>query len=229
VEERGGTPWVFPVLEISFSTPAEIQSLLGDVKAEDVLVFVSMNAVYAVLNDIAPALRQQLSKAQIAAVGARTRQVLLESGMDVPIQAPQDQQNSEGLLQHPGLQKLLGRRVFIIRAQSGRDTLREVLEQRGAEVHYIRAYQRHAPQGVDPQPILEALSNKAINQVMLTSHDAFLNLLQMLGKSAPALLKGVVLVVPSARVADKISAAYPFSIHVAENASDKAMLNACLI
>ncbi len=222
----GGVAHVFPVLEINFTPSAQLQGSFADINAGDVLIFVSMNAVYAVFEQDKAPPNPDIPKVSIAAVGARTCQALLDAGLNVPIQAPDDQQNTEGLLQHPALQEMSGRRVFIIRAQSGRDTLKQVLTERGASVQYIQAYHRGMPQEFNVAPILEALSNKAIDVVLLTSYDAFQNLMQMLGEPAKKLLQQTSLIVPSVRIADKICSAHPFGVRVAENASDDAMLAA---
>lgn len=225
VETMGGKPYVFPVLEIKFTPPEQLQHSLENVNAEDLLIFVSMNAVYAVFTQDKASLNPDVFKAGIAAVGMRTRRALLDAGLEVDIQTPDDQQNTEGLLQHPALQEMSGRRVYIVRAQSGRNTLKEVLTARGANVQYIQAYQRGMPQDFNATPILKALSNKTIDVVMLTSHDAFQNLMQMLGEQAKVILRETCLIVPSRRVADKILGTYPFNVAVAENASDDAMLS----
>lgn len=226
-EAMGYLAYLFPVLDINFVPSAQLHRSLEEIKAEDLLVFVSMNAVHGVFNQDGAALNPLIAKAMIVAVGARTRQALLDAGLEVSVQAPNDQQNTEGLLQHPALQNMSGRRVFIIRAQSGRDTLKRVLTERGASVHYIQAYQRGMPLNFDASATLEALSNKAIDVVLLTSYDGFQNLMKMLGAPAEKLLQQVCLIVPSARVAEKILSAYPFDVRVAGNASDEEML-ACV-
>lgn len=225
VDAMGGKPYVFPVLEINFTPPAQLQDSLLDINTEDLLIFVSMNAVYAVFKQNEASLNPNIFKASIAAVGMRTRQALLDAGLEVDIQVPDDQQNTEGLLQHPALQEMSGRQVFIIRAQSGRNTLKEVLTERGASVQYIQAYTRGIPKDYDAQVILKALADKVINVALLTSYDAFLNLMQMLGETAQGLLRDVVVIVPSERVADKILAVYPFRVRVAASAADGAMLD----
>lgn len=224
VEALGGEAFVFPVLEIDFTPAEQLQVSLAGINAEDLLIFVSMNAVFAVFKQNKAALNPDIFKVSIAAVGMRTQKALLDAGLTVDIQAPDDQQNTEGLLQHLALQEMSGRRVFIIRAQSGRDTLKQVLTERGASVHYIQAYQRGIPPDFDVSAIIEALSDNAVNVVLLTSHDAFLNLMQMLGEPAKGLLRELILIVPSQRVADKILAVYPFIVRVAASASDEAML-----
>lgn len=224
VEALGGTAHVFPVLEISFSSALRLRDSLVEIKAEDLLIFVSMNAVFAVFKQDKASLNPNVYVADIAAVGKRTGKALLDEGMQVDIQAPDDLQNTEGLLRHPELQEMGGRRVFIIRAQSGRDTLKAMLTERGARVQYVEAYQRGIPQKFDASAVIKALSDKAINVVLLTSYDAFQNLMQMLGKRAKVLLQEARLIVPSERVADKILSMYSFDVGVAQNASDAAML-----
>ncbi len=225
VEARGGRPYVFPVLHISFSPVSRIQADLLNARAGDILIFVSTNAVRAVFGEgrLAPGLFRDL---KIAAVGAATQQALIEAGQKVEIQSPDAQQTSEGLLQHPALQSLTGRHVYIIRAQSGRDTLRAQLAQRGAELSYVQGYHRGIPEQFDVKPVHKALAEGLIDTVMLSSYDAFLNLMVMLGNAGFELLRDSLLIVPSTRVEEKIKSTFPFKLRVAENASNQAMLDA---
>ena len=224
VEARGGRAFLFPALEIQLTSPPKIKATLARVCAGDMLVFVSTNAVAGVFNNISSTLRGQLIDCRIAAVGARTCQALQAEGMEVEIQAPADQQNSEGLLAHPDLQVLAGQQIWIIRGQSGRELLRDALRQHGADVDYVQAYQTSAPAEYDAEPLLAALRSGQIQLVMLTSYGVFSNLLQMLGEQAVPLLQSTQLIVPGQRVAKKILSDYDLSISVAENASDQAML-----
>lgn len=243
VEAQGGRAYAFPTLEIQLTPAAQIQTMLGRIQAGDTLIFVSMNAVRGALKHATPLLRKRISACRIAAVGARSCQALQAQGLDVEIQAAADQQNSEGLLRHPGLQKhsllqkqtLQGlqkqtlqeskkRRVWILRGQSGRELLGDTLRQRGAEVRYIQAYRRSVPTEYDAKPVLAALQSKQIQLVLLTSYAVFSNLLLMLGEHAVSLLQTTQLIVPGQRVADNIQSEYDFNIGIADNASDQAML-----
>ena len=226
VKSRGGVPYVFPCLKINLSSAAEMQNKLARINAGDVVIFVSVNAVRGVFAGIGEALRQRLSLAQTAAVGQRTQAALLAENVPVSIFPEAEEQNSEGLLCHPLLQDMTGRQVYIVRGQSGRETLREVLLQRGAKLEYIQAYSRSVPHDGDIDSLLVAFRSGRIQTVMLNSFAAFENLLQMLGAEADDVLQRVQLVVPGARVADKIRAICSYSVSEAKNASDREMLAA---
>lgn len=219
-----GTAYVFPCLEIALSAADELHIRLARVKAGDVLIFVSVNAVRGVFQGIDEALRYHLASAQIAAVGERTQSALAAEGLFVAISPEHKNQNTEGLLQHSLLQDLTGRHVYIVRGQSGRETLGQILIERGATLEYIQAYTRNIPHAYDSVSLIQAFRAGQIQYVMLTSFAAFENLYQMLGSEADSVLQGVRLVVPGARVASKIRDAHSFVIYEAKNASDKEML-----
>ncbi|NQD36121.1 uroporphyrinogen-III synthase [Permianibacter sp. IMCC34836] len=135
------------------------------------------------------------------AVGRATAQALAQQGWsDTPSPV---QENSEGLLALSGLQALAGQRVFIVRGDSGRDLLRETLQQRGAEVKYLEVYRKRA---VDAELIrqLRQLAQTAANSpapllAVLTSGEALARLCAII----PAdIMKALTLVVASPRIAE---------------------------
>ncbi|MCP4011360.1 MAG: uroporphyrinogen-III synthase [Proteobacteria bacterium] len=226
VNAHGGTPYVVPCLEITLSPVTELRASLSRIQSGDVLIFVSANAVRGVFQNVSDALRYHLASAQIAAVGERTQAALAAENLFVAISPDSKHQNSEGLLQHPLLQDLTGRHVFIVRGQCGRETLRETLVERGAKLEYIQAYTRAIPLNYDRISLVKKFRAEQIHYVMLTSFAAFENLVQMLGPGADSMLKRVQLVVPGTRVAQKIRERYSFPLREARNASDKEMLTA---
>ncbi len=229
VNLHGGVAYVFPGLEITLRPFNELRADLARINAGDVLIFVSSNAVSGVFREIGDSLRHQLASAQIAAVGERTQAALEAENQIVAISPEQGHQHSEGLLRHPLLQDIAGRQVYIVRGQSGRELLHDTLLERGAKLEYIHAYTRHIPREYNAARVIKALNSGEIQYAMLTSFAAFENLYQMLGDEAETCLKRAQLVVPGARVAQKIAACYPFSARVAKNASDREMLAAMSI
>lgn len=226
VSASGGEPCLFPTLEITLSPRQQLDEDLARVQAGDILIFVSTNAVMGVFDNINPALYQQLKSAEIAAIGERTQAALEEEGMFVAIAPERRHQDSEGLLDHPLMRDLRGRHVYIVRAQDGRPTLGEALRARGAQLAYVQAYRRTLPADYDSAPVLAALQTGRIQFVLLTSFEAYQNLLTMLGDQATHLLLSTELIVPSERVASKIVAQHPLAVTVAGGASDEAMLSA---
>jgi uroporphyrinogen-III synthase len=224
VNLHGGVAYVFPSLEITLRPFSELRAELAHVCAGDILIFVSINAVSGVYHEIDGVLRRQLAGAQFAAVGERTMAALEAENQSVAISSEQGHQHSEGLLRHPLLQELEGRHVYIVRGQSGREILHDTLLGRGANLNYLQAYTRHIPRDYDSTRVINALSSGEIQYVMLTSFAAFENLYRMLGDAAETCLMQAQLVVPGARVVQKIAASYPFLVKMAKNASDREML-----
>ncbi len=226
VFEMGGIPYVFPTLEISYISAAELQPKLEQIEPGQILVFVSVNAVKGVVKAMTPHIKRLLSTTSIAAVGKRTQAALEAENMQVSIIPDESEQTTEGLLKHPALQNLQGQKVTIVRAQSGRETLREELQARGAQVEYLQAYQSTIPDHYNAVPMLQALRSGDIQFVLLSSYAAFANLLMMLGSQAETLLKPTCLIVPSVRVAGKIQVECGARVVVAKGASNEVMLDA---
>lgn len=229
VEARQGVAYVFSTLEIRYASADSLKPQLEAIKAGNILVFVSMNAVEGVFRNIDDKLRQRLSHTKIAAVGKRTLAALEKYNMPVAIAPDAGQQHSEGLLQHPLLENIADQSIIIVRAQSGREYLRNSLLERGGKVGYISAYHRDIPAQYDVEPIIKALKASQIQIVLATSYAAFANLKSMIGASSMRVLKDLFanteIIVPSERIAEKIRETSSLSVHVAENASDSAMLD----
>ncbi len=225
VEALGGAAHVFPSLEITFTPKTNLQPLINAFQADDTLIFISQNAVQALCVAMDEAQLKNLTMMRLVAVGQRTSEALQAFGLNANITPPNQAQNTEGLLQHAALQHCQGQRLFIIRAQSGRGTLRSELIKRGAEVEYITAYHRGLPENIDTDKLIKALLKGKIQAALFTSHDAFKHTVSLLGKNAAAvLLQDVKIIVPSQRVADAIGEQFSLDILLAENASDQAML-----
>lgn len=224
VKLYGGEAFIFPTLEIVFSNAAQIHEQLQPINEGDHLIFVSANAVKGVFDCIDDALRLQLEKCKIAAIGSSTQAALTSVGISVNLVADEGQQTSEGLLRHPDLQQLNHAKIFIVRAQSGRETLREALQSRGARVDYIQSYTRQIPRQFNAERVINKLKNEHINCILLSSYDAFYNLTQMLQGNIEILLADKNLIVPSERIAQKIRLQFALNVTVAPNASNAAML-----
>lgn len=224
VREKGGVPYVFPTLEINYAPGEILNQQLQEIHKGEIVVFISANAVQGVFQNITSALRQKLAGAQIAAVGKRTQAALEAENLEVPIVPEVHQQTTEGLLSHPALQKLSGQRISIVRAQTGRETLRDQLQSRGASVRHIEAYERGVPRQYDAAEILRALAASEIKIVLISSFEAYANFTKMLGERLDKHLKRIRVVVPSERIAEKILNRVSTNIIVADNASDEAML-----
>jgi uroporphyrinogen-III synthase len=196
IEAAGGRPVHFPTIEIQPpADPATAAARLAE--PWDIIVFISRNAVEGALALAGDALLA--SRAQLAAVGRATAAAMRDAGLPSSLVAAAGF-DSEALLALPALQQVGGRRVLIVRGEGGRALLGETLAERGAEVGYAEVYHRAAP-AVDAAAQLPAWQ-RSLGFVTATSDEVLDNLLALVPSAAHAWLKGLPLVVLSARNAE---------------------------
>jgi len=139
IRALGGNVIALPVLALRRTADLETaQTALRQARDADVVVFVSPAAV-----KFAFALRPlRFARAtRVCATGAATARALTRRGVR-NVSFPHDRQDSEGLLAHPELQKLRGRRVALIGAPEGRELLAQTLRARRARLSEIHVYRR---------------------------------------------------------------------------------------
>ena len=225
LEARGYVVRRLPLLELEpleALDPAERQRVL-DLDLYQHVIFVSANAVrfgMAWIEDVWPQLPVGLNW---YAVGDRSAALLASHGPSVI--SPEHDMSSEGLLRLPPLNSVAGQRVLIVRGQGGRTTLREELSARGARVEDLACYRRTRPQ-LAAGELAENLGNWGVGIVLISSGEGLQNLLALLSPEETTKFRGIILIVPSQRVADMAREAGFSRIVTAENATDGAMLGA---
>lgn len=183
--QAGHQAILFPLLEIS-ALPDEsaLQAALARLQDYALVAFVSPNAIDASLRHV----RQWPDDVDIAVVGEGSRQALLAHGLDdkkVRIFSPKNRErtDSQTLLEVLDLPALAGRRVLILRGESGRELLADSLRQAGALVEPVPAYRRQAPtmDAARRQQLHGLLSQDAT--WVVTSSEALRNLVAMAADS----------------------------------------------
>jgi len=131
-----------PALAIEPIRSPEARAALQAIEAGDLVFFVSPRAV-----EQACALHPLTDwpAVQLAAVGRATAAALREQGAEVVIVPAPGEEESEGVLRHPALANMNGRRAWIIRGEGGRNLMRQTLAERGAEVRLVEVYRRICP------------------------------------------------------------------------------------
>ena len=204
-----------PIMRIEpIDETQSIENLILILDQFDKAIFISANAAELGLewvDEYWPMLPVGL---ELFAVGQQTGQIFSQYGY--PVFCPQNQQNTEGLLELEQLQKLDGKAVVIFRGGGGRQTLGETLEQRGAKVSYCELYNRVIESGS-----LERARQQAKTTGCLIAHSG--ELLQAMADPENLL---VPLVVPSNRVAAMAQEMGYQSIVVADNALPESMYRA---
>ena len=220
VQKAHGRPVCFPTLEIL--GPADktaVQHALAPLQTVDLLIFTSANAVQYAF----PLLPEHIPlNLPIAAIGNATATALTEVGL--PPTITPDNPQTEGLLALPDLQAVQGLRILIVRGEGGRETLKNTLEERGAQVNYVEVYRRRCPER-NPKNLIQNWK-ALVDTVTITSNEILDNLYHLLGETGQPLLQATPLVVPSARVAEHAKLLGCHSIHQANSALDHDMLSA---
>jgi uroporphyrinogen-III synthase len=145
IAAAGGTPLVFPLLEISPAADPRPLAAAAERLADYALaVFISPNAVDYALPDLL-AHGPWPAALTPAAVGQGTVKALAAHGIAGCV-APTERFDSEALLELPALaaRQVAGKRVAIFRGDGGRELLADTLRQRGATVDCIPCYRRRA-------------------------------------------------------------------------------------
>jgi uroporphyrinogen-III synthase len=168
----------------------------------DLAIFTSTNAVR-----FGAALLERLPGAALAAIGPATARALEAAGRPAAV-TPAGRFDSEGLLAHPQLAKLAGRRVLIVTGLHGRELLREELARRGAQVDIAVVYRREpaAHDAAELGSIAARLRAGEIQIVTASSAETAAGLLQIPDADLRRELGRVHWLVPSARVAAALRA-----------------------
>ena len=148
IEGAGFKPFKAPVLAIeslAFEPPED---------RFDIAVFLSAHAARLAAQTVEGSFRRAF------AVGRRTRQVLLESGIEA---TAAEAESSEGLL--ADLPDLADQRVLLVSGVGGRNVLGPGLERRGADVERLEVYRR-----VPVSPLVDCA---AVDAAVASSGDGF--------------------------------------------------------
>lgn len=195
VRAAGGVPVLLPGMALRGASDAaaariELLAALGD----ELVLFTSPAAVR-----FAARLAPLRTHAEVLAVGQGTARALRQRSISVPL-VP-SRQDSEGLLGHPKLAAVRGRRVALVGAPGGRGVLRRELICRGADLREVHVYRR-VPARLDRRHFDAVLSLPPSACVLLSSAEALRNLRQQLPRAALARWLATTAVVSSERLAE---------------------------
>lgn len=208
VAALGRTPVVLPLLDITpLPDQAALRAVLARLDQFALVAFVSPNAVDSAFAHISA----WSAGVDIAVVGEGSRSALARHGVldeRVRIHCPRDpaRSDSEHLIQALDPAALAGRRVLVVRGESGRELLPDALRAAGAEVETVAAYRRTLPRLT---PALAATLRGLLarrNDWIVTSSEALRGLVDLVGQlgggANVAELQRQHLLVPHARIAE---------------------------
>ncbi len=200
IEQQGGEAIMFPTIAIKpVKHLAVIKKSLENIAYYQWLIFISVNAVKFV-QQVNNGKLDTFKQANIIAIGAATAKALETIGLEVDL-IPKTGFTSEALLMMPSLQAISGQRFLIIRGQGGRETLANILKQRGAKVDYLEVYKRVKPTPINEMMVIALIKQKKLDAITITSGEALNNLMTLLmGRIIVSLLFEIPLIVISTRI-----------------------------
>ena len=225
LNQQGISHWVTPLLCVE-ATPPITTNNSHPLAYADMIICISANAVsfadYALTT--AHSRIKGWPQAQYFAVGHATWEALNQLGIEA-LEAPDDCQQTEGLLTLAPLQDIKGKQITIIRGVGGREALAERLAERGATVRYWEVYQRACPP-LNGQQIAQQWQEFGIDTIVVTSGEVLDNLINLVPKELFAWLRSCHIIVPSNRVEAQAHAFGITQVTNANAANSKAVLNA---
>jgi uroporphyrinogen-III synthase len=199
---------LFPLLEIQpLADTTELSATLAKLNDYAMVAFVSPNAIDAVFAHLTDWPKNVIA----AVVGEGSRIALARHGVtdaNATIISPSDKQrtDSETLLLELDLDALRGKKVLIVRAESGRELLADQLRAAGVDVEQIVAYQRLAPTLDEARLVALRTLLAEQNDWIITSSEALRLLKQMVEQADPAAgwqhLQNKTLILPHPRIAE---------------------------
>jgi uroporphyrinogen-III synthase len=226
---------LLPLLEIHpLADQSTLRRALAGLSGYALVAFVSPNAIDAAFAHIA----RWPDGVALAVLGETSRACLASHGIDdanATIYSPLDpaRSDSEHLLDALAPAALAGRRVLIVRGESGRELMADGLRAAGAEVDVVAAYRRCVP------PLTPALAQQLLRLLdgeqrwIVTSSEALRGLVGRLeeldarqpGADAVVRMQQQVLIVPHARIAQTASG-LGFSLVTLTGSGDERLLAA---
>lgn len=217
LQVAGGEALAFPVIAITEPDDTHSRSTaLKNLSRYQFAIFISPTAVEKTFEEVM-ALPDTL---KLIAIGKSTARTLKSYGCILAFDTTSN--DSEGLLMQAQMQadQVRHKRILIFRGEGGRELLADTLRERGAEVDYANIYGRSLP-------ATEHLQSADINQLhalCVTSNQSLENLVLLCDDRAR--LQKLPLFVPGRRSADLAKDLGFRKIHIADNATDEAMLTA---
>ncbi|HLB41487.1 MAG TPA: uroporphyrinogen-III synthase [Gammaproteobacteria bacterium] len=223
IKSHGGHAIYLPTIAFAPSKNiGKLTTAIQQLNQQDWLIFISPQAVYESIPSIQREWPAFPSHVKLAAVGKGTARALYQAGYLTVIH-PKEGCGSEGLLTLPEFQSLAKRKVAIIRGDSGRDLLEQILKTRGAHVLSVVAYRRIQPE-VEIKPYQMLLKQNTVDAIVVTSGEGVENLTKMIGEAFRSLLCKTPLIVVSERIKMLAHDLGFQTIWVAHHASHHAIL-----
>ncbi|WP_459679927.1 uroporphyrinogen-III synthase [Vibrio comitans] len=209
-----------PVVSFQQSLPP-LRSL-NHLSHSELIIAVSHPAVHYTNKILSQQNQNWPTSSEYFAVGSKTA-AYLHSCTHLNVSSPKSE-DSEGLLELLGSYDLKGKKVSILRGESGREMLYESLQQTGADVVYVESYQRKWLSFDGESKVIQWQSEE-VDTLIVTSFEQLKFFAQQIPTQSKNWLHSLQLMVPSERVAKLASQLGFTQIHNIKGASNQAIID----
>lgn len=187
IRAEGGDAIYFPTIEIIAPEDAHrFNHDMAKLDQCDMILFMSPQAVFKSAETIYALWPVFPAHLKVVALGQSTAEALTKAKIPV-YTCPENDWSSEGLLDLPLLQNVQGKKIAVIRGETGREVIEEILTKRGAQINNVIAYRRVMPK-IDVRPYKDLLHAHKIDIIICTSNEILQNLTTLLGVQPVPLL-----------------------------------------
>jgi len=205
----------YPLTKISpLDNYQTFDSFLENLNMYQHIIFISTNAVHFFLERLKILSIIMPKDLLFSSIGPTTKK-LLQKHLPVFVHSPKKEFDSEHLLKEDIFNNVSGKKILIVRGEGGRETLKQELEQRGAEVSYGECYIRDYID-VDLNCLKENLMNYHYKFMLITSTNSALHLLAQLKDTNIDWLQDIKIVVNHKAIKDQLNLIFK-TILIAQN------------
>ncbi|MEZ9783466.1 uroporphyrinogen-III synthase [Vibrio breoganii] len=207
---------------VSFQQSQPPLHTLDHLSHSEVVIAVSQPAVHYTNEILAKQSQNWPIAAQYLAVGSKTA-TYLRSCTHLTVRSPKSE-DTEGLLGLLSSYDLKGKKVSILRGESGREMLFESLQQTGADVVYVESYQRQWL-NFDGESRVIQWQHDGVDTLIVTSFEQLKFFAQQIPTQSKNWLHSLQLMVPSERVANLALQLGFTQVHNIKGASNQAIID----
>lgn len=207
---------------VSFQQSLPPLHTLDHLSRSEVIIAVSQPAVHYTDQILAKQNQSWPISAQYLAVGRKTA-TFLHSCTDLTVRSPKSE-DTEGLLALLATYDLKGKKISILRGESGREMLYESLQQTGADVVYVESYQRQWLSFDGASQVIQWQLD-GLDTLIVTSFEQLKFFAQQIPTQSKNWLHSLQLMVPSERVAKLASQLGFTQVHNIKGASNQAIID----
>ncbi|MDC0182872.1 uroporphyrinogen-III synthase [Nitrosomonadales bacterium] len=170
-----------PLTEIKpLQNYAKFDLILSNLNNYQHIIFISTNAVNFFATRLKILQIKLPTNIIYSSIGPKTKEVL-KNNFNINVYCPNEDYDSEHLIKNKIFNKLQGKKILIVRGTNGRETLKHMLEEKGAKVDYGECYIRNYLT-IEQEKLNQELKNCTAIFILISSYGSAWQLNQSPGQ-----------------------------------------------